>query len=262
VLIVEKSGTYTFFAGAPTPDCELPDFEKCSHNKWRVNLRRTQKTFRLLNYRWADEQAPDRAYDEQAPDRASGPLHLNRGAYFIDIDFEESPPKFDEKHELVRALTGFTVKYKGPDTLDCISELPVERLYRDVSPGELKSNQAVAPSAEAYLALHYSSSLRGIRRTYQRAFKALLFCHRLRLSARQVVRANVSEIEYMLSSPDRFAGITYVPGTPFTSHRGSATPTAAIRTAGLRRRSISALRRRLSVGKRLSTGLRGSTTTL
>ena len=210
VLIVEKSGTYTFFAGAPTPDCELPDFEKCSHNKWRVNLRRTQKTFRLLNYRWADEQAPD---------RASGPLHLNRGAYFIDIDFEESPPKFDEKHELVRALTGFTVKYKGPDTLDCISELPVERLYRDVSPGELKSNQAVAPSAEAYLALHYSSSLRGIRRTYQRAFKALLFCHRLRLSARQVVRANVSEIEYMLSSPDRFAGITYVPGTPFTSHR-------------------------------------------
>ncbi len=40
VLIVEKSGTYTFFAGAPTPDCEAPDFEKCSHNKWRVNLRR------------------------------------------------------------------------------------------------------------------------------------------------------------------------------------------------------------------------------
>ncbi len=209
MLIVERSGKYTFFAGAPSPDCEAPDFEKCSHNKWRVNLRRGQKTFRLLNYRWADEQAPD---------RASGPLHLNRGAYFIDIDFEESPPEFDEKHELVRALTGFTVKYQGPDTGDCIAELPVERLYRDVSLGELKSDQAVAPSAKAYLALQYSSSLRDIRRTYQRAFKALLFCHRLRLSAGLVVRANVSEIEYMLSSPDRFAGFTYVPGTPFTSH--------------------------------------------
>lgn len=210
VLIVEMSGTYTFFAGAPTPDSEAPDFEKCSHNKWRVNLRRAQKTFRLLNYRWADEQAPD---------RASGPLHLKRGAYFIDIDFEESPQEFDEKHELVRARTGFTVMYQGPDTGDCIAELPVERLYRDVSLGELKSDQAVVPSAKAYLALQYTSSLRDIRRTYQRAFKALLFCHRLRLSARLVARANVSEIEYMLSSPDRFAGVTYVPGAPFTSHR-------------------------------------------
>ncbi|WP_260955701.1 Tc toxin subunit A-related protein [Pseudomonas citri] len=210
VLIVETAGTYTFFAGVPTADCAAPDFETCSHNKWRINLRRGQKTFRLLNYRWADEPAPD---------RASGPLHLKRGAYFIDIDFEETPPTFDEKHELVRARTGFTVKYQGPDTDDCIAELPAERLYRDVSAGELNSAQAVVPSAKAYLALQYTSSLRDIRRTYQRAFKALLFCHRLRLSAHRVTRANVSETEYMLSSPDLFAGVTYMPGTPFTSHR-------------------------------------------
>jgi len=210
VLVVEESGTYTFFGGAPTPDCEKPDFEKCSHNKWRVNLRRGQKTFRLLNYRWADEQAPD---------RVSGPLHLKRGAYFIDIDFEESPPEFDEQHELARARTGFTVKYEGPDTGDCIAELPVERLYRDVSLGALTGAAAAMPAAKDYLALQYTSSLRDIRRTYQRAFKALLFCHRLRLSARLVARANVSEIEYMLSSPGLFAGVTYVPGAPFTSHR-------------------------------------------
>jgi len=209
ILIVEQSGTYTFFAGAPTPGCEAPDFEKCSHNKWRVNLRRGQKTFRLLNYRWVDEQAPD---------RASGPLQLKRGAYFIDIDFEESPPEFDEKQELARARTGFTVKYRGPDTEDCIAELPLERLYRDVSPGELQSAQADVPTAKAYLSLQYTGSVRDIRRTYQRAFKALLFCHRLRLSAQLVARANVSEIEYMLSAPDRFAGATYVSGSPYTSH--------------------------------------------
>lgn len=212
VLIVEKSGAYTFFAGAPTPDCEKPDFEKCSHNKWRINLRRGQKTFRLLNYRWPDEQAPD---------RTSGPLHLKRGAYFIDIDFEESPPQFDERNELVRARTGFTVKYQGPDTQDCIAVLPAERLYRDISLGELKSTQAVVPAATEYLSLQYTSSLRDIRRTYQRAFKALLFCHRLGLSARRVARANVSEMEYMLSSPALFAGFTYVAGAPFTSHRAS-----------------------------------------
>ncbi|GAA4405798.1 neuraminidase-like domain-containing protein [Quisquiliibacterium transsilvanicum] len=210
VLLVENSGTYTFFAGAPTPDCDLPDFEKCAHNKWRVNLRRGQKTFRLLNYRWPDEQAPD---------RISGPLHLKRGAYFIDIDFEETPPEFDERNELVRARTGFTVKYQGPDTEDHIAALPLERLYRDVSTGPMTSEQAAAPAAAEYLAQQYTSSLRDIRRTYQRAFKALLFCHRLRLSAARVARANVSEIEYMLSSPALFAGCAYVAGAPFTSHR-------------------------------------------
>jgi hypothetical protein len=210
VLIVENSGSYTFFAGAPTPDCERPDFEQCSRNKWRVNLRRGQKTFRLLNYRWPDEQAPD---------RVSGPLRLKRGAYFIDIDFEEIPPEFDEKNELARASTGFAVKYQGPDTEDCIAALPVERLYRDVSTGPLTSAQAVVPAATEYLAQQYTSSLRDIRRTYQRAFKALLFCHRLRLSAARVARANVSEIEYMLSSPELFAGYAYVAGAPFTSHR-------------------------------------------
>lgn len=212
VLIVEKTGTYTFFGGAPTPDCEQLDFEKCSHNKWRVNLRRGQRTFRLLNYRWADEQAPD---------RISGPLPLKRGAYFIDIDFEETAPAFDEKHELVRARTGFTVKYQGPDTQDCITALPVERLYRDVTTGPLVSKQATVPSAAAYLAQQYTGSLRDIRRTYQRAFKALLFCHRLRLSAGRVARASGSETEYMLSSADLFAGCTYVAGVPYTSHRAS-----------------------------------------
>lgn len=212
VLIVEETGAYTFFAGAPTPGCDKPDFEKCSQNKWRVNLRRGQKTFRLLNYRWVDEQAPD---------RISGPLHLKRGAYFIDIDFEEMPPQFDEKNELVRASSGFTVKYQGPDTEDCIAALPVERLYRDVAPGQLTSAQAVVPAATEYLAQQYTSSLRDIRRTYQRAFKALLLCHRLRLSTGRVARANISEIEYMLSSPALFAGWTYVAGAPFTSHGAS-----------------------------------------
>jgi hypothetical protein len=187
-------------------------FPSGNHKKWRVNLRRGQKTFRLLNYRWPDEQAPD---------RISGPLHLKRGAYFIDIDFEETPPEFDEKNELVRARTEFTVKYQVPDTEDCIAALPVERLYRDVSSGPLTSAQAAVPAATEYLADQYTSSLRDIRRTYQRAFKALLFCHRLRLSAARVARANVSDIEYILSSPALFAGCTYVAGAPFTSHRAS-----------------------------------------
>jgi hypothetical protein len=210
VLLVEETGTYVFYAGAPAAGCAAPDFEHCGHNRWRVNLRRGQKTFRVLNYRWKDEQAPD---------HISGPLHLKRGAYFIDIDFEESAPEFDEKGELGPARTGFTVKYQGPDTGECIAELPVTRLYRDVATAELRSGQAGVQEAQEYLALQYTGSLRDIRRTYQRAFKALLFCHRLRLSARLVPRANVSETGYMLSMPDLFAGVSYVAGSPYTSHR-------------------------------------------
>ena len=210
VLIVEQTGSYTFFAGAPTPDPEIPDFACCSRNKWRVDLRRGQKTFHLLNYRWSGEPAAD---------RASGPLQLKRGAYFIDIDFEELPPEFDEEAELARALSGFTVKYQGPDTGDAVAQIPLKRLYRDVSPGRLESKRAEAAAAGDYLAQQYTGSIRDIRRTYQRAFKALLFCHRLGLSADKVTRASVSEIEYMLAAPDLFAGVSYKPGAPYTSHQ-------------------------------------------
>ncbi|QNA89210.1 hypothetical protein G4G28_13385 [Massilia sp. Dwa41.01b] len=210
VLIVEHGGSYTFFAGAPRPDCEAPGDEACDHARWRINLRRGQKTWLLLNRRWDGENAPD---------RASGPLHLRRGAYFIDIDFHEETPEFDEPLELGRAATGFTVKYSGPDTGDRIAALPQERLYRDVVMAPLDSRAALAPAARAYFANQYPGSLRDIRRTYQRAFKALLLCHRLRLSATLGPRAAVSETGYLLSAPALFAGTTYVAGTPYSSHR-------------------------------------------
>ncbi|MFM5885377.1 MAG: neuraminidase-like domain-containing protein [Novosphingobium sp.] len=210
VLIVEQPGTYTFFAGGPTPDPALPDFACCGHNKWRVNLRRGQKTFLLLNYRWEGEPAPD---------RVSGPLNLKRGAYFIDIDFAELPPEFDEELELARAASGFAIKYQGPDTADCIATVPFERLFRDAVAAPLASKQAISKSARDYLALQYTGSIRDIRRTYQRAFKALLFSHRLGLSADIATRVNTSEIEYLLGAGESFAGTSYRPGTPYTAHR-------------------------------------------
>ncbi|RSZ60449.1 insecticidal toxin complex protein [Massilia atriviolacea] len=210
VLIVDEGGPCTFFAGAPSPDGEAPEFACCGHQRWRVNLRRGQKTWLLLNYRWDGEQAPD---------HVSAPLHLKRGAYFIDIDFEEDAPEFDEKLELAPARTGFTVKYAGPDTCGRILAMPAERLYRDVAEGPLRGDENLAPAAQDYLQAQYSGSLRDIRRTYQRAFKALLLSHRLRLSARLPARASVSEMHYLLSAPALFAGVSYVPGAPATSHR-------------------------------------------
>ena len=43
---------YTFFAGAPTPEGEKPDFESAENRQWRVTLARGKKTWVLLNHCW------------------------------------------------------------------------------------------------------------------------------------------------------------------------------------------------------------------
>ena len=76
----------------------------------------------------------------------------------------------------------------------------------------------LSAGAAAYLGGLYVSSLRDIRRTYQRAFKALLFAHRFALSARRQLHG-ASELGYMLSNPDLFAGAGYYrSGGGFTRH--------------------------------------------
>jgi hypothetical protein len=65
----------------------------------------------------------------------------------------------------------------------------------------------------------YASTLRDIRRTYQRAFKALLFSHRFELSARPRAGEG-SELGYMLAQSDKFAGWSYYRSTgAFTTHK-------------------------------------------
>ena len=65
----------------------------------------------------------------------------------------------------------------------------------------------------------YTSSLRDIRRTYQRAFKALLFSHRFALSAKPHAGEG-SELGYMLARKEKFAGSScYRAGGPFKIHR-------------------------------------------
>lgn len=71
--------------------------------------------------------------------------------------------------------------------------------------------KGLSPGAAAYLDGLYYSSLRDIRRTYQRAFKALLFCRRLGLSAHRQPHGT-SELGYLLGHPQLFAGTGYYRG--------------------------------------------------
>ncbi|MEA2343066.1 MAG: hypothetical protein QOF63_1235, partial [Thermoanaerobaculia bacterium] len=210
VLLVEKAGSYEFFAGMPTEHGSEPDCEDAEHQRWRVTLQRGQRTWFLLSRRWAGEDAPD---------AHSAPLSLKRGAYSIAIDFAQRPREFDESYDARRGHAGFEVKYKGPDSNDELTPLPLDHLFRDVNDSTLAAGLKVVAAAHDFLAGHFSSSLRGIRRTYIRAFEALLFAHRFDLSARLMVGHSQSEIGYLLAHPANFLGTSYYPTGPvFHSH--------------------------------------------
>jgi Tc toxin complex TcA C-terminal TcB-binding domain len=228
-LLVDREGRYEFYAGAPTPECEEPDHEAAEQNQWRITLKRGQKTWLLLNHNWPGETGT-----------AIHCLRLRRGAYDIIVDFKQPAPSFGGEKPC-RQHTGFQVKYTGPDTDERLTQIPHNRLFRALKDLKLTDQDranlgskwedlgygitGLASSAASFLNAYYSSSLRDIRRTYQRAFKAFLFVHRFALSGERS-DDHRSELGYLLTHSDNFAGLSYyrvspapAPPTPaFTQH--------------------------------------------
>src|SRR5262249_18720686 len=149
-----------------------------------------QKTWLLLEH--AHDEAPE----------AVASLPLQRGVYQLHIDFVQRCDPDDVKEH--RQQTGFQLRYAGPDTQHKLVVIPQDRLFlisKDRSLGD--GIAGLSASAMNFLNSRYTSSLRDIRRTYQRAFKALLFAHRFGLSANRRVGGQ-SELGYLLSQKDRF----------------------------------------------------------
>jgi receptor-binding and translocation channel-forming TcA subunit of Tc toxin/ABC toxin-like protein len=232
VLLVERHGEYRFYAGAPAQG--KPDAAAARHNRWRVTVCRGQKTQVVLSHGFA-------AADDDAPAGASGPVALRRGAYQISVEFEQREPRFTGPQAACPAHTGFEVAYAGPDTRDRVAPLPLDKLFRPFTAATLSQGLpredtsapdglplpaaaapvALAGSALAFLDRQYVPDLRDIRRTYQRAFKALLLAQRFGLSARPLPRYRESELGYLLSHPGQFAGTSYYrtgPGSFGTHH--------------------------------------------
>jgi len=210
VLLVEEEGQYEFMAGAPTPEGEAPNFERAEHCRWRVTLTRGQKTWVVLSHRRPGEHG-----------LLESSLALKRGAYGIEVEFEQPPPDFSGVDDIYAQHTGFQVKYKGPDTGSGLATLPLRRLYRDLQDDTLDIGIPFPEGSVAanFLKLHYTSTLRDIRRTYQRAFKALLFAHRVGLSGHPLMPYRQSELGYMLDHADLFAGVSYFRNpVPFARH--------------------------------------------
>ena len=200
VLLVEHEGEYRFHAGAPAPDEEEPCVERAKDSQWRITLARGTKTWLVLNHHWSGETGSERCSPR-----------LRRGAYSIMIEFSQPVPDYTG-HQLHPKHTGFQVKYSGPDTHECLVTLPVKHLYRDFQDQTLDQGitfLAGSKNAQAFLKAFYTSTLRDMRRTYQRAFKATVFAGRLDLSALCHDDCDQSELGYMLANSGLFAGHAY-----------------------------------------------------
>ena len=207
-LLIERDGTYEFWAGAPAPGEDRPDADAAGCRQWRVVLSRGQRTLVTLSHHWAGEE-----------EHAAAGLPLKRGAYELTAELVQPAPEFRDDDEVRPQHTGFQVKYRGPDSGGRRIEIPHRALFAVRKDQALGAGiEGLSPGAAAYLAGQYDSSLRDIRRTYQRAFKALLFCHRLGLSARREPHGT-SELGYLLGQPQLFAGTGYYRGgNGFTGH--------------------------------------------
>jgi hypothetical protein len=209
VLLVDEEGTYEFKAGALTPDGEEPNTERAEHEQWQVTISRGQRTWIVLRHRWPSGHA-----------EPSSSLSLKRGAYNILVEFIQRKPDFAAPDEVCPLHTGFQVKYRGPDSHDRFVVLPLERLFCEEQEATLDSGIYFPEDSMAQKLLHlqYTSSLRDIRRTYQRAFKALLFVRRFGLTATPLTPYGQSELGYMLAHQDLFAGVSYYRNPGFTRH--------------------------------------------
>jgi hypothetical protein len=211
VLLVDREGEYAFRAGAPRPEDAEPDFERAKRSSWRVVLSRGQKKWTVLNHNWPGESSGE----DWNP-------HLRRGAYNIAIEYSQPAPD-DAQPNPQPAHAGFQVKYRGPDTDHRFSTLPARHLYRDLQNETLDSGITFlsgSHNAQAFLKSYYTSTLRDMRCTYQRAFKAVLFAGGFALSARPTNEAGQSELGYFLANPAQFEGYAYYRNTSgnFTEH--------------------------------------------
>ena len=208
VLLVEEEGAYEFWAGSPTPECEIPNWDAVETFKWRVVLKRGARSWVILSHQWPSEE-----------ERLAGSRLLKRGAYKLTAEVVRPDPEFAAPNQLRRVHAGFEIKYAGPDTCGERIAIPRHRLF------SIKKDQplgagivAQSSGATSFLSQLYPGSLRDIRRTYQRAFKSLLFARRLGLAERPGAE-DASELSFMLRNAANFAGASYYrAGGVFTRH--------------------------------------------
>ncbi|MFN0168683.1 MAG: neuraminidase-like domain-containing protein [Bryobacteraceae bacterium] len=207
-LLVEEEGSYEFCADVPSPAHDHRCCEPHDVFKWRVTLSRGSKTWVVVSHRWPGEE-----------ERRSSSRLLKCGAYGLTVELVRPTPNFTSAEHVHPQYTGLEVMYSGPDTCGERMPIPHRQLFSVVKDDTLGQGiVAAAAGASQFLERQYTSTLRDIRRTYQRAFKAMLFAHRFSLEARRNCHGT-SELGYMLEEAVRFAGESFFKaGAVYTRH--------------------------------------------
>lgn len=210
VLMVDAAGAYTFLGGSPTADGVPPGPDPDGNQRWRVTLTQGQRSWVVLSHQWIGKDCQ--------PARTT-PLPLRRGAYDLTVEFVQCPPVFDRK-DVKPTHTGFQLKYAGPDTDGKLIAIPRERLFIAFKDAPLDQGLDLATPGKAQEFLHrlYVSTLRDVRRTYQRAFKAALFARRLRLSVKPESDDGQSELGFLLAHAQSFSGQSFFPPSVYGQH--------------------------------------------
>lgn len=211
-LLVEEGGCYNFAMRCPEHSGDENGTCHCEKFKqWSVTLQRGQKMWCVLEQGFDQNNSNRSTHNSHdTPARYSRSIPLRRGAYDITVKFRQLEPDFDDADDLRRVHTGLDLKYSGPDTANCLITVPQRSLYLKDRSGRLGHDKSKEKDCcESAIYDRYLPSLRDARRTFQSAFKAVLFAHRFCLSACRTACEWDSELGYLLWRADKFGGVTY-----------------------------------------------------
>jgi hypothetical protein len=195
LLLVENEGEYKFSFEPVHPEAK-------KFFRWFVRLHQGQKVWSLLVNDWPDEEGPA---------DCSAPVPLRRGVYEVEVHVQRLPLTPNGPEDVCPQLTGFGVKYMGPDTGGEWMVPPHKRLFLDFKDGPLEQQEISAPdpALQAALSNCCPPTVRDIRRTAIRAHKTLFCAHNHNLSARVVTDSGQSEFDFFLGHPQAFQGVSY-----------------------------------------------------
>ena len=214
-LLIEHSGQYEFSAGIPVSNGEMPKFTK-AYCRWQIVLEQGQRTWVLIAYNWKGDNAPE---------HCSSPIRLKKGFYRLKVKLEYKPLKTNCEESI-----GFQIKYNAPEVGIYWLTIPRDKLFIGKKDAGLQSDICINGEANTevktptleFLTEYYTSSVRDIRHTYQRSFKAMLLVSRFRLSSQKYSDDGQSELEYMLNHPSNFVGQSYYrDGDNFVAHKAN-----------------------------------------
>ncbi|WP_344927701.1 neuraminidase-like domain-containing protein [Streptosporangium carneum] len=239
--------------------------EGCDRRDWRVVLRRGQRVWTVLNHGMPGDEAPGHrsgplrlrrgAYAiviearQHVPELSHGgdadPVRTGfRFAYSgPDTSGEVTPLPFDRLFRPAKTASLSDGVVRQPTDGESAGGESAggesaggeraggeraggERAGGERAGGEPTTVIRPGEAAAAWLDGLYTSSLRDIRRTYQRAFKALLLAHRFGLSARPERGYRQSELGHLLAHGETFAGTAHLRTGPasFGVHRAWMDP--------------------------------------